>query len=308
MHFLCADWSAHERGRAAALADTDTRRVSLVEGPITLSRLLEVAHRLEGPVVVGIDAPLGAPRSLLGALAVDDFRGLLRRASASSFFSPVTQATQWRPHQPFFAVPAGTGSLTAFRDAARSFGVELLREVDRQTGGKSFAITSGIPGSVGSGAIALWRELTPRLDDAGLRLWPFDGVDLAALVADHVVVAEIYPRAAYASALVDVDAAVRPQVTIAKTRPAVRAAALEALLSSSWRQAAGVEIGADVIASARDSEDVFDAVCAACGLLRGHLDGDAPSGPVLHPRSEGAILGTGSVDLARRQVWTPPPR
>ena len=46
MHFLCADWSAHERGRAAALADTTTRRVSLVEGPITLSRLLECLFRL----------------------------------------------------------------------------------------------------------------------------------------------------------------------------------------------------------------------------------------------------------------------
>jgi hypothetical protein len=311
MRILCADWSAHQRGRAAAVADTVTRRVSLLSGPVTLARLLDVAASYGGPVVVGIDAPIGAPRSLLRALQIESFRNLLRWASSSpAFFSPVTGAADWRPQRPFFAVPAGAGSLTAFRDAAAACGVDLLRDIDRQTGAKSFAITSGIPGSVGSSAVALWRELITSLDDDRVRLWPCDGegdlTDIASAGRGvRVVVAEIYPRAAYATALLDVPAAARPQVALAKTKPPVRLAAVDALLKAGWRGAAGVVVDDDALDAARASEDAFDAVFAACALLRAHLDGDPPSAPLLHPRTEGAIWGTGSVDLGRRTTWSP---
>ena len=305
MHIICADWAKDLRGRAAAIADVTGRRVSLVPGPVTLLGLLDVAARVDGSVIVGVDAPLGVPRSLLRALDIADFRGLLRSAaSSSSFFSISSHAAAWRPQRPFFAVPAGAGSLTAFREAAHSFGVDLLRDVDRQTGGKPFAVTSGIPGSVGSGAIALWRELIGVLDDDRVRLWPFDGGDLAALAASNIVIAEMYPRAAYATALLDVPAAVRPQVSLGKTKANLRSSAVDALLRTSWVTAHGVTVDGDALHAARASEDTFDAVFATCALLRAHLEGDPPSPPLLHASTEGAILGTGSVDLARRQAWS----
>jgi hypothetical protein len=100
----------------------------------------------------------------------------------------------------------------------------LLREIDLQTGGKPLFLLSGIPGTVGSGTQALWRELVAGLNSPARAfvLWPFDGTLAELATPGAVVVAETYPRAAYSTALAR--AAPYP---IAKTQAGRRAQALE---------------------------------------------------------------------------------
>ena len=81
----------------------------------------------------------------------------------------------------------------------------MYRQIDRMTGAKAVFIKAGVPGSVGSAACALWQELASELTtDRTFKIWPFEGEIHTLLHSTSVVVGEIYPRAAYATALLDV--------------------------------------------------------------------------------------------------------
>lgn len=74
----------------------------------------------------------------------------------ADYFHVATAPELWSLRRPFFAVPKGPGGLTQVLGRA---GGPLRRRVDIATGVKSPFIAWGIPGSIGSGAIALWQEL-----------------------------------------------------------------------------------------------------------------------------------------------------
>jgi hypothetical protein len=133
------------------------------------------------------------------------------------FFDGSSVPEDWSPDRPFFAVPAGAGGLTAYVAAAASHNVSLYRSIDRQTSAKSLFIKSGIPGSVGSAACALWQELVPLLTaERAFTVWPFEG-DLSPLLrTSPVVLGEIYPRAGYATALLPIPPGSRPRLSIAE--------------------------------------------------------------------------------------------
>ena len=104
----------------------------------------------------------------------------------------------------------------------------MYRRIDRITGAKAVFIKSGIPGSVGSAACALWQELAPRLTASrGFKVWPFEGDLQVLLESSPIVVGEIYPRAAYATALLDVPPASRAPLIVAKTDAGVRREAIQ---------------------------------------------------------------------------------
>src|SRR5205085_11586914 len=108
---------------------------------------------------------------------------------------------------PFFRVPPGAGSRTAFELRARLAGASLLREIERRLDAKSAFIVSGIPGTVGSGTLALWSELAPLLRGARtFAVAPFEGQPPELVASRRVVVAELYPRACYSAALRDAPA------------------------------------------------------------------------------------------------------
>ena len=189
------------------------------------------------------DLPLSAPASYLAAAAlvpswgsVSTFVDFLPRACSTPHFFETTQSPlDWRVEQPFFAVPPGPGGLTAYFEAATKRGVDLLRTIDRKTRAKTMFATSGIPGTVGSSACDLWRELGPTLTtDREFALWPFEG-DLPTLLKSHaIVLGEIYPRAAYATALLDGPPSERPRLAVAKTKPEVRRAFMARLRQAEW--------------------------------------------------------------------------
>ncbi len=312
---LCADWAKHPRRRAVYVADVRRRTVRRLapDGPNngapswSLSAVLKKAARLadHGAVLATFDAPLGVPASYLEAAAQapslgrpTTFLELVQRTHAtSSFFEGTADAAEWRVERPFFAVPAEEGGLDSYRRAAHSHGVDLYRAIDRATGAKTLFAKSGIPGAVGSAACALWQELGRLLTKPRFfKVWPFEG-DLRALLAlTPIVVAEMYPRAAYATALLDLPIASRYRLTVPKTDSDIRTAAIAALQATKWVDLHKVTI--EDLDPTRSSEDDFDACLTAAAMLRCSLEGILLGTAVkASSRAEGAMLGTGSVNL-----------
>ena len=294
---ICADWGKEPKKRAVYEALVAERVVRRVREDVTeVSSLLEYASRGPFPLVLGFDAPIGVPKSFLDAVRrirpeVTSFSKWLPTASLSDSSS----AAAWSIEAPFFGVPAGAGALTRFTEAAAQKGVKLRRKIEERTGGKSVFITAGVPGSVGAAARDVWRGLAAaRAGGKRFHLWPFEG-ELDALLASGVpVVAEIYPRAAYATALT----AELPcrRVVLAKTRRATRARALAMLVETRWVVDAGATF--EDLGEAESNEDAFDALMTAAALLRCQVQRLPMFGQPLHePEAEGGILGTGTIGI-----------
>ncbi|UJR85116.1 hypothetical protein [Sandaracinus amylolyticus] len=295
--FVCVDWSKELAGRQAWVAEIGMRRIAPLEDVTpTLDALLAFARALPGCTVIGIDAALGVPRAYLeGARAAvpawreasDFLTWLVLACESPAFEREAGSAAAWRHDRPFIAVPAGKGALDAFWTRA---GGRLLREIDVATGAKSPFVVSGVPGTVGSGTRVLWAELARLLSGTcDFAVWPFDG-GLDA-IERRIAIAEIYPRVCYSLALAPELPA--PISRLAKTSREVREAAIVALERATWVR--DREVALRELELARESEDHFDALMSAAGLLRCALEGRALEGE--RDVIEGGILGLASVRL-----------
>ena len=315
---LCADWGKESPKRAVYVADVSARLVRRVSAKgWSVAGVLEEADRLSstGAVLATFDAPLGVPESYLAAVRTlpsgqppATFLDLLARArSMPRFFDSSSLPQDWTIERPFFAVPAGAGGLGSYFDAAARHGVTTMyRRIDQITNAKPVFVKSGIPGSVGSAASALWQELAPRLiASRTFKVWPFEGDLEMLLQSTPVVVGEIYPRAAYATALLDVPPASRAPLIVAKTKAGVRREALISLRAASWVRQLHVTL--ENLAEAEANEDDFDAFVTAAALLRCVLDGSPLCAKQQSAASEGGMLGTGSVNLQMPQQTFPSP-
>ena len=306
---LCADWGKEKAKRSIYVADVESRIVRRVSAEAwSVTSVLAQADRLAstGSALATFDVPIGVPTSYL--LALSSVSGLRQPAtfldlltqvrSLPRFYDATILARDWSLERPFFAVPAGHGGLRTYIDAAARLGVDLYRETDRATGAKALFIKSGVPGSVGSAACSLWQELSLRLTaHRRFRVWPFEG-DLSVLLeSTPVVVGEMYPRAAYATALLDVPPMSRAILVVPKTDPSLRQEAIAMLRAAKWVQALSVQF--EDLGEAEANEDDFDACLTAAALLRCVLGGEPLfSAQTGSPASEGAMLGTGSVNLS----------
>lgn len=305
---LCADWGKALSKRAVYVADVSARVVRRVPGAEwAVAGVLAEAERWTstGSVLATFDAPLGVPDSYLtalgklpGAQPLGTFLDLLARArSMPRFYDATAVARDWVVERPFFSVPAGDGGLGTYVDAAARFGVDMYRQIDRMTGAKAVFIKSGVPGSVGSAACALWQELASELTiDRTFKIWPFEGEIHTLLHSTAIVVGEMYPRAAYATALLDVSPTSRAPLVVAKTDAAVRREAIAALRTAGWVRSLSVDL--EDLDQAEANEDAFDACVTAAALLRCILERvHLCPAELQSPASEGAMLGTGSVNL-----------
>jgi diadenosine tetraphosphate (Ap4A) HIT family hydrolase len=300
---ICADWSKVSARRAAYVADVATRTVRcLGKGPFTLTSVLRAASRIDGSVLVGIDAPLGAPRSLLAATHSDlgvspdaTFIQWVRKAALwPEFFTRAVEAEPWSPLRPFFRVSPGADARNSRFREMKARGVDPLRVVDTVTAAKSPFILSGIPGSVGSSVVDLWPALASVLADSTLRVWPFDETEPDA-GEPGIVLAEIYPRAMYALALAPEPPAQRARMRVDKSDRDTRRGAVESLLDQEWVGRFGVrfeDADADML-----TEDAFDALVSAAGALRCVLEG-TPLGCAGADPFEGGIVGLDSLNLS----------
>jgi hypothetical protein len=298
---VCADWSKHPAKRAVWVAEPATKEVRRLEPtpgePWTVARVLERTNRLvgaAGSALVSFDAPIGVPESYLAAARADfgasvaaTFLDWLPLADASrEFWDPVRSPADWSARSPFFVVPKGKGSLGGFNGAAAAAGIELRRDVEFASQGKS-VFAFGLPGQVAPAAQALWRELLKaRNEFADLVVWPFEG-SLDVREQGGLVVAENFPRAAYGTAL-SAELPAKPRV-LSKTKQATRVAEVTNLQTSPWLADFGVSL--NDLPCAVASEDDFDALMTAAALLRLTLAGQ----PLTHSTpdcvSEGGILG-----------------
>ena len=306
--FVCVDWSKDLAKRAVCVADTRSRRVRRLLLPrIDCPTVIEAATRIvdddDDDVVVGFDCALGVPVGQLAAMKLPSFAAVLEHLAAHPRFgTPVDAASAWSVATPFFRVPAGAGARGGFEAAAQKQGVSLWRTIDRRTGANPVFITSGSPGSVGSGALVLWRELAAAMPGRAFGLWPFDGEQVELLLQQRrVVVGEMYPRIAYAVALLDAPVPQRSRLRLAKTQKSGRVSALTALRQRSWVASHGVSF--DDVDDAVASEDVFDALITAAAFLRCALEGVSVGGAV-DVAVEGGILLSGAVNLALpERMW-----
>jgi 8-oxo-dGTP pyrophosphatase MutT (NUDIX family) len=296
--FLCVDWASQRKGRAAWLATTtphrEVRRVPRPADGWTVASLLAraatIRERSGHPVAIVFDAVLGLPALALERLGARTFLEGLTALAARDLLAPSRAGVAREAKEPFFRVAAGAGSLT--RTIARLGGPSAIhRQLDLRTAAKSVFALSGIPGSVGSGSRALWSELLPLLDGPrSFTLWPFEQSAGAG-----IVVAEGFPRAAYAVALQD-ELPAAP-TSLGKTRAAVRSDAIALLQRARWRREIGLRLRD--LDAARASEDDFDALFLATALVRLHVEGRPLAHWLVDPVAEGGTLATGGVRYDR---------
>lgn len=300
---LCADWSKGHGKRSVYVARVGERTIKKVAGrKWSFGTVMRLAadEQQRGPVLVAFDVPLGIPSSYFKAaekveswVSAHNFIDWLAFAAATpNFFTAVGSASEWSVTRPYFRVPAGEGSYAAFEKAAKSHGVNLKRQIDTMTGGKSgFAI--GIPGHVAPAAQTLWGELAATLAlERAYRVWPFEGTLRALFDSKRIVVGEIYPRAAYTTALAN-KLPDRLRV-LKKTKCSVRRDALKALESADWVRRS--EVTVDGFEPAWDSEDDFDALMTSAAMLRCAIEGLSFSASIYEdPVAEGGILGSGTL-------------
>ena len=314
-YLFCADWSADPRKRSVYLARVEDRVVHRLNTPVwTVAGVIAEAERYarEGQVMLSFDAPLGVPRSYLGAVgaatpaAPADFIGLLAWAVHTQSFFDVCADHNWSVMRPFVHIRGGDGSRAGIFNAMRALNVEPLRLIETLCGGNSVFIKSGIPGSVGSAACDIWQALGSLITaDRGFRVWPFEGDLARLLVRGSVAIAEIYPRAAYATALLDGTSATRPPLAIPKRNSTVRNEAIDRLSSMDWVQRWHIQL--ENLSEARRSEDDFDACLTTAALLLCVLEEIDLHDPNIDWVAEGGILGTGSINLQlteRRRVFS----
>ncbi len=303
--FISADWSKQAQKRAVCVADLREWRLftPVPPGQWNLGALLGLARSLPGRVLIGIDVGFGVSRAYW-KLALqecpssppENFVDWLGGLDANGeFFMTVTHAEDWSVNRPWFAVPPGAGGLTAF---VRRMGNGLRRDLAVRTGAKPIFIVSGIPGTVGSGMRAIWRELIPLLHEPrDFALWPFEGDAEFGHSQHEILLTETYPGLAYAAALAD-ELPAAP-LRIAKTSASERGSACDLIGRASWVRENRADLGD--LDAARASEDDFDALFTAAGVLRCAIEGL----PIVFPRwidaeVEGSMLLAGPVDPARK--------
>ena len=313
--FVSADWSKNARKRSVHVADVHRCCIRHEnEASWSLTTLLSLARRLahRGPVLVGIDLVLGVPKKYwtelraMGRWKVTSFIDWLGQIDpAGDFFETVEDPATWCLDRPFFTVAKGDGGRTSFEKRLPD---GFHRRIDRCTGANPVFAVSGIPGTVGSATRAVWQELAPLVgDDRDFAVWPFDGELHDLLSRKTVVLAETYPRLAYAAALTrDLPTG---RIDIGKTKRDNRVHACDLLERADWVRDGGVDLGD--LSPARDDEDAFDSHLTAAAVLRCIRENQPLTDPDwIDKEAEGSMLLAGPVDPSRRgrSLRVPPSR
>lgn len=247
-----------------------------------------------GPILIGIDFPLGLPAAYAAKAGVASFRDALLTFGGSGWervYEVATTSAEISLTRPFYPRrPGGTKRI----HLVDGLGIPLdalWRECERATPLRPAASplfwTLGAK-QVGKGAIAGWQELVAPLVRDGAALWPFDG-ELADLRAAHrVTLAETYPAEYYAP--------LGFGRRWSKRRQADRRAHARAITRAAG--ALGAVLTAEVLTAVEDGfgphpdgEDPFDALVGLIGMLSAVAVGaTAPTDPATRT-VEGWILG-----------------
>ena len=302
-----ADWSVDPRKRWMAVA----RRAAAgwrLAAPVPVGEVGSLCARLReaaggGAVALGVDLPLGLPRSYVARHGLEGgfpafLRGLAHRPG---FFEVCARLDELAPGRPFYPMRGVRGMTRAAHAAALGLddASALSRHCDRATAerpaGAPLFWTLGA-NQTGKAAIAAWRDwLMPALARPHApRLWPFEGDFRALLAPGAVAVAETYPAEALRH--------LRLRLPGSKRRQSDRAALAGPLGAA--MAALGVVPDGDLVeqlangfGARPDGEDRLDCVLgvlAVANVLAGNRSDAPPDDPWLR-RWEGWVLGQTSL-------------
>ena len=302
-YFVSADWSNNPKKRSVYVADIEKRSIwkASTNGDWNLKALLNLANSLpqNGPVLIGVDVVLGVSRGYWdmvleksGRHQPKNFVHWLRNLNPdSTFFNKNDDPTKWHVDEPWFIVPSGKGGLTSFTSKVSD---GFRRRIDRETGAKPIFSVGGIPGVVGAGTRSFWRELIPTLNcDRVFTIWPFEINPSNLLHQDDIVLCEMYPGIAYATALVD-NLPTCKQI-VSKTNEQQRKEVCESLIAANWVKNNDIDLGS--LDALIKNEDDFDAHLTAAAVMRCVVEQKAlTSQDWIDVIAEGSMLLVGAVD------------
>jgi hypothetical protein len=154
----------------------------------------------DGAILAGFDFPIGIPREYARRAGIKFFRKAVLtfgRGQWSCFYEPAKTEAEISITRPFYPTRPGGRKKAHLADALGLSSHQLLRECERRTQACELFWTLG-PKQVGKGAAVGWRDLlVPGLRGGQIALWPFDGTLDELLAAEHIVVAETYPKEIY---------------------------------------------------------------------------------------------------------------
>lgn len=304
--FISADWGKRKKKRSVHVATVTAPGNAEIapggdpEDGWSLKELLTLAASKRGSVLIGVDLALGVPKRYWQAVTMLRKHRALHfvdwlRKRDDHFFEPGKAGGEWSPQQPFFHVPKGRRR----RTEAQLHG-GFLRTLDWLTAANPIWALSGIPGSVGSGTAAFWRELRDVLVDRGAPgavpfvVWPFEAVnEIVPFIGAQIVVAETYPRLAYAAALNERLCPVPRRLGIPKTKEDKRDRVARRFKELDWVKG---HLGSYDEEFSGD-EDRFDSFLTAAAVVRCVLEGKSIVSPEwIDGQAEGAMLLAGPVD------------
>jgi hypothetical protein len=305
------DWSIHpgKRWMAVALQDGTGAGAGAGAGwqigvpePVgataTFLERLAARSTAPGPVLVGVDFPIGVPAAYGAATGLANFAALLATVGSGAWarwFDVCDDRADIGIHRPFYpARPGGRRREHLLTGLGHADAADLLRACERKTDQRPAACslfwTLG-GNQVGKAALAGWREvLQPQ--GARIALWPFDGALHDLLGGERTIVAETYPGDTYHRL------GIGRRPVWSKRSQAGRASVAPPLLD--WLAQRGHAQAPGLAAAIRDGfsahasgEDQFDALVGLCGMLD-VVDGHRAEGPPLDAqmrRWEGWVLG-----------------
>lgn len=301
-----ADWSTSPEKRWAAQARLANGRYTLTPpqpvGPLSawLAQLQESAGG--GPVLIGLDFPIGLPLAYAQQAGIDRFLDWLPQAGQGrwrDFYRPAETADQISVQRPFYPQRPGGTKQQHLLDGLHASHIDALRrQCDRPQPGRRAAAplfwTMGAQ-QAGKAAISGWRDLiAPALANPALpvSVWPFSGPLHTLLRPGRIVLAETYPAEVYG--WLGVSFAGRGGKRARPARRANAAALLAAARAADAAPSATLRAAiADGFGPLAAGEDRFDAVTGLLGMLQIVLEKrplHEPTAPHIR-HVEGWILG-----------------
>lgn len=305
-----ADWSVAPAKRWMVRAARQGDGGYRAEGPEPVGELDSLLERLAaaastpGPLLLGLDLPLGLPLAYARRAGIESFADWLA-GLGSGCWQEVFEVAE-RPEEIALTRPFYPRRPGAAREAHLIEGLglagrrALYRLCDLPTGQRQAASplfwTLG-PQQVGKAALSCWRDLLGPAHRRGeVRLWPFDGPLEALLHAGGVVVAETYPGEVYGHLGIDFRGPDgrrgRKGDRLARQANAARLFGAAASLGVELRPALRSAIDEGFEESA-GGDDAFDALVGLLGMinvLRGRRPAGEPEDPEVRA-IEGWILG-----------------
>ena len=305
-----ADWSAHPGKRWLAEARrAGGWRMAAPRLVGDTARLLPDLLRDGGPVVLGLDLPLGVPRGFARDRAEADFPAFLAGlAQDPGFFEVSPTLATVSPARPFYPARGIKGMTRAAHAAALGLAdaQALSRHCDRATArrpaGAPVFWTLGANQS-GKAAIAAWRDwIAPTLAaptlaaGAPIALWPFAGKLHGLIAPGRAVLAEVYPAEAMRQLGLKLTGSKRAQAPRLALADSLRAAMARLKVTPEPALAAMIQAGFGADPAGEDRLDCVLGLLAMIAVIEGAQPDFIPADPWI-TRWEGWVLG--QTDLPR---------